>query len=180
MDIHSINWEALATFSAGVAAVLGAVYVGRKQTEIQSRQVALEDLKIKSDLFEKRFATYEATADFLTHVNTYMEDQHRAKLGEWLLKYRESQFLFNEPVYRDLTEIFEKATAYKINSLQMAANQEHYGNLGKGLVTIEMELMSWLASRLLTVHEIFKNDLTLATPIALRPEHLRNPAKRPK
>lgn len=167
MEICSINWEALATFSAGLAAVAGAIYVGRKQTDIQSRQVALEDLKIKSDLFDKRFATYEATADLLTHVGQYMDDPHRVKLGDWLLKYRESQFLFNQPVYNELTEILEKATAYKVNSLKMAANFAHTGSYGEGLPAKELELMTWLATRLTTVHEIFKNDLTLATPTAL-------------
>jgi hypothetical protein len=158
LTLATLNWEAVATFATGLAAVTGAIVVGYRQTAIQSRQVELEKLKIRSDLFDKRFATYEATADFLTHINVYMNDPERKKLGDWLLKLREAQFLFNPPVHDELGEIFKKATAYRISCINL--EQGVHPNLNR-IANEQMDLMRWLAERLTTVHKIFEADLNL-------------------
>lgn len=178
LTLDNLNWEAVATFTAGIAAVAGAVVIGFRQAAILDRQVEIEQLKVKSDLFDKRFATYEATADFLTHINTYMEDPNRVKLGDWLLKYRESQFLFRPSVYVQLNEILNQATKYQLNRNSMAARDAEGLPRIPGSTKSEMELMVWLHTRLTTIHEIFEPDLKLTIPQARRSWSWRNPMKR--
>jgi hypothetical protein len=64
----AFSWEAFATLATGVLAVSGAVVIGVLQVGIQARQsailerqVGLHELKLRSDLFERRFRVYEAT-----------------------------------------------------------------------------------------------------------------------
>jgi len=66
------TWEAFATLMTGVLAVGAAVYVGRRQTKIMDeqtaiakRQVDLEHLKLRADLFDRRMAVFETTDRWL-------------------------------------------------------------------------------------------------------------------
>lgn len=84
--LQGFPWEALATLVAGLAAVIGAVFVGKRQmiiangqneiltrqadiasrqTDILAQQVELEALKLKSELFDRRFEIFEAAHAFL-------------------------------------------------------------------------------------------------------------------
>lgn len=168
LTLDTLNWEAVATFTAGFAAVVGAVYVGRKQTLIQSRQLQLEEIKQRSDLFDKRFATYDLTADFLLNVHEYMSDPDHKKLGRWLIKFRESQFLFGSTVHKQLNEIFDKANNFHANAKLMYSDPDGRPLRLAKSSKIELELMEWLSQRLATVHEIFEPYLQLTIPQAGR------------
>jgi hypothetical protein len=51
-----LDWQAIATFVTGFLAVGAAVYVARKQTDIQQRQTRLAENDLKVQLLEKRSA----------------------------------------------------------------------------------------------------------------------------
>lgn len=178
LTLDNLNWEAVATFTAGIAAVAGAVVIGFRQAAILDRQVEIEQLKVKTDLFDKRFSTYVATADFLTHVHPYMEDPTKAKVHDWLLKCRESQFLFDAPVYENLREVFDKANEYYANHTFMITTFKQTGTYDPERSDREMASMIWLANRLQTVHEIFEPDLKLTIPQARRSSRWRNLMRR--
>ncbi|WP_343546588.1 hypothetical protein [Sphingobium yanoikuyae] len=60
-----LTWEAVATFLTGIAAVLAALSVARRQERIVSRQIdlqneqtKLQELSLRKDVFDKRFDVY--------------------------------------------------------------------------------------------------------------------------
>ncbi|MDO1559798.1 hypothetical protein Q0812_10210 [Brevundimonas sp. 2R-24] len=72
------TWEAAAILLSGVLAVGAALYVGRRQVEIATRQIELqarlanlEALKIRASLYERRVEIEDATNDWL--IATVME-----------------------------------------------------------------------------------------------------------
>ncbi len=72
-----LSWEAFATLITGALAVFAAFRVGLKQVEIQYRQAsiqsrlaAIEERKLRSDLFDRRIAVYEASARWFSYFVT--------------------------------------------------------------------------------------------------------------
>lgn len=74
----TMTWEAFATLCAAAAAgaaVVGAVFVGRRQAEILAAQTTiaasmleLEELKLRSDLYERRIEVFAAVREILSFV----------------------------------------------------------------------------------------------------------------
>jgi hypothetical protein len=119
----ALDWPSIATAYAGTIAVVGATFVGIRQAEITKRQAGIaeaqneilarqaeiEAQKLKADLFDRRFATFEAVVDFLLNVRAYGEDDCAPGRVRFFSKLRESQFLFSPSVYNDLIEILNHA-----------------------------------------------------------------------
>jgi hypothetical protein len=111
-------WEALATAITGALAVAGAVWIGRKQvqisdkqTEIQAALAKIEEEKLRAELFDKRFAVYDATARFIGETlarGRFPQDDTRR---EFELALDRSKFLFPPSVKRELVELHNKAIA---------------------------------------------------------------------
>lgn len=66
--MDTFTWQAFATLVAGGSAVVGAVYVSRRQTaitarqaDIQAKQVELQALQLRAALFDRRIKVYDAT-----------------------------------------------------------------------------------------------------------------------
>lgn len=60
----TFSWEA---FVSGLA-ILVAGFVGFRQVGLQKRQSALEELALKSALWDRRMEIYDATAAYLGHI----------------------------------------------------------------------------------------------------------------
>lgn len=138
--------EAVATFLAGVAAfvvgiaaVIAAYRVGQRQTAIQtkqadilSRQLALQELTLKADLFERRYAVYAAVRDWLSFWEwerrlpaVVREPDQLPDQNEWDLRARfnrsieESVFLFEPSVHGRLVRIRNDGHAWSRNKRMM-------------------------------------------------------------
>lgn len=77
MKLAYLSWEAFATMITGALAVYAAFRVGLKQVDIQNRQAkiqerlsAIEERKLRSDLFDRRIAVYEASAKWFAYFLT--------------------------------------------------------------------------------------------------------------
>lgn len=57
-------WSAAATLVTGLAAVGGAVFVGARQTEIQAKQVALQEQELRLELLARRADAIKELVDF--------------------------------------------------------------------------------------------------------------------
>lgn len=126
-------------FIVGVAAVLAAFLVGRrqaeilaKQTDIQERHLALQELSLKSDLFERRYQVYAAVRDWLA----FWEWEHRLPADtrepdvtpdqkEWDLRARfnraieEAAFLFHPSVHQRLIAVRDHGRQWSRNRRKM-------------------------------------------------------------
>jgi hypothetical protein len=73
MRFDYLSWEAFATLLTGALAVGAAILVGLRQTDIQTKQVLIqnrladmEELKLREALFEARYQVYNASRRWLT------------------------------------------------------------------------------------------------------------------
>ena len=91
------SWEALSTLLVGVAVVLAALVLGWRQLEIQRRQTAIQDLLLKTALFERRQLVQAAATTFL---NAALE--HGPVFSDVLNNFDvatfQSKYLFGEEV----------------------------------------------------------------------------------
>lgn len=159
----------IATIAVGIGAIIGAVYVGirqagiaARQADILARQVSLEETKLKADLFEKRLATYEATAAFLYHIGDLGDTpEGEARISHFATKFRESRFLFGADVHAALMEIWEKGNEIRVARAISISNHEeqlprdprHTEQITSGL--------TWSLQRAAVIHEIFEPYLEL-------------------
>ena len=72
-----INWEAWATFTVGVAAVIGATIVGlrqtgiaRQQTLILASQVEIERARLRAELYDRRLTVYEGVERYIKFITS--------------------------------------------------------------------------------------------------------------
>lgn len=179
IDWTAFDWPSFSTLATGLAAVVGAVWIGRRQagiaerqTDLLARQEAWQAISIKADLFDRRLATYEATADFLIHIADIGEDEEvQARTRNFAAKMRESQFLFQPEVYAALKEIWDVANDLRVSRVNSIAR-------AKGELPRDAELgkriqghIEWMFTRLETLADVFKPDLELSGRSLLRVEH---------
>lgn len=125
--MQNIDWPVVisildpaATLIVGVAAVIGAVKVGyrqsdisEKQTSILRHQVQLEQAKIASDLFERRWFVYMTTIEWTVG---FLNETHGAEPTEnhyaFYTARMQSQFLFEPAVFERLNLFYNLAMRY--------------------------------------------------------------------
>ena len=170
----SFDWQSFSTLATGIAAVVGAVIVGLKQTEISrrqtdilKRQVELEDAKLRADLFERRLETYEATADFVINIfaDPAYDAETNARIKRFNIKMRESQFLFSDQnVYRTLQEFWEVGNRARADRAHLSAEREeglpHDPERTKRLT----EYPNWAFKTADSLAELFRIDLSIRPP----------------
>jgi hypothetical protein len=64
----SFTWEAFATLFTGLAAVIAAYAVARRQTKIIERQLVLQELSFRSDAFDRRASVYNAIRHYISEI----------------------------------------------------------------------------------------------------------------
>lgn len=117
---NALDWNDLATLSgaaatliAGLGAVIGATMVGLRQAGITERQVeiaanqhALERLKVRQDIFDRRLKVYEHTRTWLAYILAHGATPSRAKEPATVEGFAEawdiSRFLFKPDVHNSL------------------------------------------------------------------------------
>lgn len=159
IDRWQFRWGDFATLITGAAAVAGAVWLGRKQTKIAERQVAIMDRQIlldehnlKAELFKRRLETYKITVDFLANLGALEdEEEHKERLKSYAFKMQESRFIFSPHVYPALFEIWTASETAR----RERRNPRDVKN------TEFQRWRGWGWQRMNTIHELFAYDLTI-------------------
>ena len=182
IDWNAFTWDAFATLMTalvGLFAVSGAIYVGIKQagiakaqTEIAGRQTAilhrqaeLEEVKLRADIFDRRFKVYEAAADAIMGVilidDVTVNTKRRRRFG---IATNQSQFLFRSGITEALKEIEVKLNdlGQVRSSLAQAKNSDVEFDMNF-LNGQEGELIHWLAGRVNSLPDLFGDELKLTT-----------------
>jgi Zn-dependent oligopeptidase len=155
IDFCAFTWEAFASLVTGIAAVSGAVWVGRKQVAIQEKQVELKTQSLKSELFAKRLENYESVRDFMNSVLRTPDVIDDQLLNRFFVAQREARFLFSPNVYQRLDEIWNLCA--KLNALALQLNHEIKDNAHAGVDLPQQKLAASLAvnDRYVTLHETY-------------------------
>lgn len=116
-EFTCISWEAAATLITGLGAVVAAGAVGWRQTEIMKEQAKiqrdqlliedagrkLEELKIKTDLFDRRMAVYQVANEWL--FAWYLHGKVSTDQELRMLQAKDqSEFLFRREVWSAMVE----------------------------------------------------------------------------
>jgi hypothetical protein len=163
------TWEAFATLATGFLAVAAAYSVGRrqvkiarKQTEILDRQVALDELKLRSELFDRRFAIYEGTKRLLAAVMAHDEKADDETVRAFLIALDQSVFLFQPNVYERLKVIWDLYCKYGAIKSAMKHNYEttkQYGD--EQLINAHTQHLLAFNDTLTNLRETFGDELRL-------------------
>jgi hypothetical protein len=120
------SWEAFATLLTGLAAVIAAWHIGRKQTAIQSQA-------LRSDLFTKRLENYETVRDFMNSVLRTPGDIDPNLQNKFFTAQREARFLFSDHVWQGLDRIHELHSELHGLSCEMRQEIATQGHAGVSL-----------------------------------------------
>ena len=126
----SFSWEAFATLATGLTAVGAAVYIGRKQTEIQKKQADIQLQAIRADLFERRLENYETVRDLINSLLRNADEIDSGLEQRFFIAQREAQFLFNQKVNDGLSEIWNLCGELNAVALELRQNQISQGHAG--------------------------------------------------
>jgi hypothetical protein len=111
MEWDYMSWEAAATLLTGLAAVLAAYSVGRRQGDISAGLLSIERLKVRTELFERRFAVYEQVRKWLSYIlmSRYPPNERSVLGGKIAKGFNDaldiSRFLLQPSVHAELEKL---------------------------------------------------------------------------
>lgn len=171
IDLTEFSWEALATLVTGLAAVIAAMLVGLRQagiadrqSRILARQVGLDELALRAELFEQRFAVYEGVRKFLAAIMAYADKPEPEIERGYLVAMDQARFLFRPEVHEQLREVWKRACGFFAVKSVMKAQYEKTGDYGHANIEKEHEHLLWLAGKLENLSELFGEELRLSLP----------------
>lgn len=183
MTLDYLSWEAFATLLTGVLAVGAAIYVGTKQTQIQTKQVLiqnrladLEEFKLREALFEARYAVYNASRKWLVATLKYgrppyptkdLEEAQRElehKLAdEFLDALDRSRFLFPPGVRETLFKMW--SAGEELTRSDRTLERESTSQEGREKAADKHdEAFKYLESLLPDFSKLFGDELILTAP----------------
>jgi hypothetical protein len=166
----TFSWEAFATLTTGLVAVVGAVGVAlgqmkisSRQTEILSRQAASAEAAIRVELFERRLVVYEATKALLAHIMTHANAPTRELESAFLFAKGDAEFLFRLNIRNKLQNIWENVVSFTSENRQMAVNfaaTQSYGE--QDLIEREHLLLIEITETYTNIHKIFGAEMRMS------------------
>ncbi len=160
---------AAATFLTGIAAVVAAARIGRRQVQIASRQVEiigkqtqLQELSVREALFERRFKIYRKTQDMLASIFRAAEPPSNDEISDFWRATDQAQFLFRPEVHQEMVRILQALNTLAIcggrlrgeDALQSGPDRAAYSQMNE----TTMQYIRGLGD---TLTKIFEPDLSI-------------------
>jgi len=156
----------LTLLSGLLAPIIGiiAIYIAYQQKEINQLKVKNDELanrlKLKLDLYEKRFSVYIALTEILRAA--HHPDDNRTKLYEFHRFVSESYFLFDDDVIQYLLEVADRYN--QLRSVQALLDQQSLerGEERSKLALKQDDLFKWFdLHQLEAARQVFSKYLLL-------------------
>lgn len=138
--------QILAAALAPIIAVLG-IYVAWRQHKLQREELRL-------DLYEKRFAVFQALMEFL-RITLRDAKVPLARYFEYRTNTAQSVFLFGSEISSYLEEVGKKALKFRELNERLAADAMPMGASRAELAEEESELLSWLSEQPAQAQSLF-------------------------
>lgn len=166
---EQFSWEAFATLGTGAMAVVGAVFIGlrqigiaKRQSEITGRQVALAALSAKVEVFDRRWAVYDSTREFVSAIMRHAAEPDQQVQQAFLIGLNKAKFLFEPRVYCELKEIWDRSCQF----FAVQSDSQHLfqttGAYGQENIEKRHAYLIWINSRLENLAAIFGAELRLS------------------
>ena len=143
-----VDWQAIATLSTGLAAVLAAVHVARKQNIIQIQQLEIaeriaiiERAKIRHELFNKRLSFVFALEAFIKRIKSSNEEW-TDEAPEFLRESRIAELNFKTKLKQPITDIWHLSVNYQEAGLDLRKDGPERKVAQERRKTLRAELLS--------------------------------------
>ena len=187
MNLDYLSWEAFATLITGIAAVVAAYRVGRRQVEISARQAdiqerlaGIEETKLKQSLHDARFQIIYATRRWRTatirdgvppYFNKKLEGTQLEIELKWADEFLDavaaSAYFFKSEVHDVLWKMWLSGEALTAQRLTKDGQLVDIPQTEKSIKARD-EAMAYLKNVGPKLDEIFGDELNLATPIKIK------------
>jgi hypothetical protein len=164
----AFTWEAFATLASGLAAVAAAFTVGRRQvaiadrqSKILDRQVALDEMTLRSELFDRRFAIYERTRALLSAVLVHDAPAEDPVVRAFQVALNQSTFLFRPSVCAHLGVIWDRYCKYGAVKGMMDDNFRRTGQYGNELIEVHTAHLLYFNETLQDLSEALGDEMRL-------------------
>ena len=145
VDWCAFSWEAFATLATGLAAVIGAYSLGRRQIKILGRQTALQESQIKVAVFERRMDVFRAVEKLIHGVfHDGGPVSYELERG-FVIAQQEARFLFANDTNDFLKEVWTKYVQLKVYDSVKKESFEETGQYGQENIDKTHEALTWLA-----------------------------------
>ena len=121
----AFTWEAFATLFTGLAAVVGAVYIGH-------RQLRISELTVRTELFDKRFEYYKLFEKYLSAVRSTEGEISLELQNEFLAESRKAELIFPTKITPEIDEIWNKGFEYKDLQEDLASQDSAKSDAARG------------------------------------------------
>ena len=155
VDWHAFDWQSFSTLMTGGLAVLAAYVVGRRQTEIQSRQANIQEAALRSDLFDRRYKVFERAEQFLREILQHADDPSPETQRDFVVAMGESRFLFGRPVRDGLDVIWKRWAGFHALKVTMNHLFERQGHYGEGNPEKERVELEWFMEQFSSLPHLF-------------------------
>jgi hypothetical protein len=161
-----LDFGPVATIIAACAAVyvtwrLGQsqLSIGARQADIANQQVELASIRLQHDLFDRRFAIFEATQKLLIEV---LETSNVSDEGysAFVQETRKSVFLFGKELSDYLGEMRGNAVELHLTVLKLTG-ETPLGEERNTLAASRAELSTWFVDQFDVLIDKFKSTLAL-------------------
>lgn len=148
------TWQAFATLTTGALAVGGATWIGL-------RQVGIQNLKLRADLFDRRFRNYEAVRDFLNSVLSKPDEIDSLALSQFFVAQREARFLFGAKVCDGLSNIWTECGELNAISLEINSQYAQNGHAGVDLPQKKQAIYTKIDTKYRNLYKLY-NEINLS------------------
>lgn len=161
-----VPWDALATLASGALAVGAATFVAIRQLEISKRQTAIQEelaeieaAKLRAELFDRRFAVYEATARFAAAIVAHAKFPADDIARDFQLAMDRARLLFRPSVSDFLQVAWGRAcdlmsAADTLEGVRSPAERRPY-------VEAKADCLKYFVDLLTNLSELFGDELRL-------------------
>lgn len=173
------HYQALKDFAGPVATVIAAataVFVtwrlGRKQRDIAERQAAtacqqarLAEVRLQHDLFERRFAVFDAVRDLLLEV-VHTSDVSDQSWQDFIRGTEKATFLFDKNVTDYIALMRNQAEQLRHVSALFANPALAVGSERTNFAQVRRDVSVWFSNQFNVVIDVFKPALALERHIS--------------
>jgi hypothetical protein len=134
-------------YAQALGAPLLAVVIAGAGAWLAWQQVRIARVRLQHDLYDRRFAVFQAARKFLAEVMTHgypLEDQIRA----YVVGTSDAVFLLNDDIAAYLEEIRKRGS--RLGAIREALKPLPVGDKRSALVRQEEEIFSWMMEQLPT------------------------------
>ena len=152
----------IATIIAAAAAVYVTLTLGRRQLEVARQQAGLADVRLRRDLFDRRFKVYVAARTFLFQAeqNARISDD---ALTSYVRGTLDAVFLFDQDVV-DYLELMRKRASELRMARILIDQQQEVGPERAKAVDAEMKILEWFQAQFEVLIAKFNPSLSLRLP----------------